>query len=384
MNDKFFWEELNVKICIFFHRFDGGGAERTTVILANELYRRGHNITIAVRYNKGPLKALLNPEIPVIDMKLPENGKLTKNLKNILCLIQLMNGKQYDLIVAAMSEMAQVAAAAHALSSKVTPLICVLHNTMSVERTSFQTARHFFFNFFDRHYSRVIAVSEAVRIDYLSCCRTNPGKAVTIYNPVIDDRIFKLSRQRPLHPWLEQDRTYTTLLMVGRLTQQKNHSLMFHALKLLRDTGDFRLILLGEGEQQPVLVREAEELGLAPWIDFAGFSDNPYGYMASCDCLVLSSRYEGLPTVLIEAMACGCRIVSTDCPSGPREILLEDKYGVLVEMDNPRALKAGILRALEQKLDREALRKRSMDFSVEKAAKEYEKIFTETVAISTD
>lgn len=364
-----------MKICIFFHRFDGGGAERTTIILANELYKRGHDITVAVRFNKGPLKSLLDPAVSVLDMNLPEKGKLIKNGKNILKLIQLMNGNQYDLILAAMSEMAQVAAAAHALSTKSTPLICVLHNTMSIEKTSFQAIRHFLFDFFDRQYSKVIAVSEAVKQDYLNCCKTTRDKVVTIYNPVIDDKIFELSRQLPQHPWLKAKRKYKTLLMAGRLTQQKNHSLMFHALKLLRETEDCRLILLGDGEQKNRLIIEAEELGISNWIDFVGFTDNPYGYMAACDCLVLSSIYEGLPTVLIEAMACGCRIVSTDCPSGPREILDNGKYGILVETDNPNALKLGILQSLRQEPDKIALKKRSMDFSVNRAAEKYEKIF---------
>ena len=368
-----------MKICIFFHRFDGGGAERTTIVLANELYKRGHDITVAVRFNKGPLKSLLNPAVSVLDMHLPEKGKLIKNGKNILKLMQLMDRNQYDLILAAMSEMAQVAAVAHALSTKSTPLICVLHNTMSIEKTSFQAIRHFLFDFFDRNYSRVIAVSEAVRIDYLKCCRTTSDKVETIYNPVVDDRIFELSRQCPQHPWLKDNRKHTTLLMVGRLTQQKNHSLMFRTLKLLRKTGDFRLILLGEGELQNELRREAEELDLDSWIDFAGFTDNPYGYMASCDCLVLSSCYEGLPTVLIEAMACGCRIVSTNCPSGPKEILKSGKYGVLVEMNDPHALESGILHALKQSPDKDALRERSMTFSVSNAAENYEKIFAQVI-----
>ena len=368
-----------MKICIFFHRFDGGGAERTTITLANELHKRGYQLTVAVRYAKGPSRRLLDPDIPVYDMKLPERGKLVKNIRNIRSLVYLMNKGDFDFIMAVMSEMAEVAAAAYSLSAKRTPLICVLHNTISVEKTSFQAVRHRLFRYFDRQYSRVVAVSEAVREDYIHSCCTDPRKVVTIYNPVVNTKLFEMAEKQPDHPWLNGRRDFKVLLLAGRLTAQKNHALMFRTLKKLRDEGDYRLILLGEGELREELEQTADELGISRWIDFAGYTDNPYSFMRACDCLVLSSRYEGLPTVLIEAMACGTRIVSVDCPSGPREILDHGKYGILVGMDDEEDLKNGILHALHTEPDRKALRERSMEFSVEKSSEKYEQVFHETL-----
>ena len=364
-----------MRICIFFHCFDGGGAERTTISLANELFRRGHEVVIAVRFDKGPLRHTLNQKITVYNMNLPEKGKLIKNIKNVQKLVQIMNSTEYNLIMAVMSEMAQVAAFAHAFSNKKTPLVCVLHNTMSVEKTSFQFLRHSLFGFFDKHYSKVIAVSEAVRQDYLQSCQTDKDKVVTIYNPVVDEKLYRLSKQQPKHPWLCKERKFYTLLLVGRLTRQKNHSMMFSVLQKLREEGDFRLILLGDGELKDELKQETKEKGISEWVDFAGFVDNPYSFMASCDCLVLCSFYEGLPTVLIEAMACGCRIVSVDCPSGPREILDHGKYGTIVKMNDVDMFKNGVLHAVQSKPQKEILIKKSMDFSVSKAATEYENIF---------
>ena len=147
---------------------------------------------------------------------------------------------------------------------------------------------------------------------------------------------------------------------------------MLRALQLLRQKGDYRLLLLGTGELLAALKEQSKELGIEEAVEFAGYVSNPYAYYAKADCVALSSRYEGLPTVLIEALACGARVVSTDCPCGPREILAEGKYGVLVPMEDKQALADGILKSLAQTQDQELLKKRSLDFSVERSADAYE------------
>lgn len=369
-----------MRICIFFHRFDDGGAEKTTIRLANELAERGHEVTIAVRYDRGPLRKLIGEKVRILDMDLPKNGKLIKNIKNVCILREMMNSGQYDVLMAVMSDMAEVAAVAHAFGGNRIPLVCVLHSTLSVEKTSFRTVRRSLQGFFDQQYDRVIAVSESVRRDYLQSCRPDPEKVVTIYNPLIDENIFCLSKIRPDHPWLLENRPFRTLLMVGRLSYPKNHALMFRTLKLLLRDSDYRLILLGNGELDDELKELAKKMGLSGKIDFAGYTDNPFGYMAYCDCLVLSSHYEGLPSVLVEGLACGSTIVSVDCPSGPAEILEGSKYGILVRPEDDEALKYGILQAVRSVPDREKLRKRARDFSVSSSVDRYEALLRQVVS----
>ena len=368
-----------MRIGIFFHRFDDGGAEKTTVRLANELAKRGHAVTIAVRYDRGPARALVSSAVRVVDMKLPEKGKLVKNIRNVRILKGMMGSGDYDVLMAVTSEMAEVAAVSCAFGGKKIPLVCVLHSTLSVEQTSFRALRHMLHEFFDRQYDRVIAVSEAVRLDYLKSCGAEPDKAVTIYNPLVDERVMRLSGIRPDHPWLVPDRIFRTLLMVGRLSYPKNHALMFRVLKKLLREGDYRLVLLGEGELREELETLAEDMGIRAQVDFAGYTDNPFGYMAYCDCLVLSSHYEGLPSVLVEGLACAATIVSVDCPSGPAEILEGGTYGVLVKSGDEEALKEGILEALQRRTDPELLRRRSEDFSVSGSVDRYESVLLQTV-----
>lgn len=370
-----------MQICVFMHRFDDGGAERTTIRLLNELQMLGHEITLVIRYNEGPAKNQLSEQIKVIDMKLPVKGKLRKNIKNVICLSKIMQEKKYDLMLAILSDMSQVASFAKWVSRSKMPLVSVVHSTLSVEAISFQKLRHKLWRFFDQQYEKVITVSEAVRWDYIHSCHAREDKVVTVYNPIVDNGIFEASKQCPVHPWLEKERTFQTLVLAGRLSYPKNHPLMFEVLKRLRQQGDFRLILLGDGELREELQKLAKNMQLDQWIDFHGYEKNPYAYMAHCDCVVLSSRYEGLPTVLVEAMACGSRIVSTDCPSGPAEILENGKYGVLVENQNADALAEGIMEALESEIPKESLRMRSMDFTVQNAVRSYEREL-QTVALN--
>lgn len=116
-----------------------------------------------------------------------------------------------------------------------------------------------------------------------------------------------------------------------------------------------RLVILGEGPDHERLLGVARSLQIGHLVDFAGFQTNPFAYMARAAAFVLASLYEGLPNVLIQAMACGTPVVSTDCPSGPSEILEDGKWGELVPVGDWRALAAAILRTLDAPIDRHAL-----------------------------
>ncbi len=360
-----------MRICVFMHRFDDGGAEKVTIRLLNELQLRGHEVTLAVRYDEGPARENLSSEIRVLDMALPKAGKVKKNLLNIWHLSRLMRSGDHDVMVAILSDMSQVASLAKWISGSSLPLVSVVHSTLSVEKMSFRKVRNQLVKFFDRQYDKVIAVSDAVRRDYVNYSGTREEKVITVYNPIVDEGVLEKAKEKPAHPWLAEGRDFRTLLLAGRLSYPKNHPLMLRTLKRLRESGDYRLILLGEGELRQELTELTKQLELEPWVDFHGYVKNPYGYMASADCVVLSSRYEGLPTVLVEALACGSRIVSTDCPSGPAEIL-QGKYGILVPVEDEEALAQGIQTALEWAPDPEMLRSRAMDFTVEKATEAFE------------
>lgn len=372
-------EMKKLNIAVFFHRFDDGGAEKMTLFLARALKEAGHSVTILIRHDCGPLKNQVPEGVMVTDFALPEKRKLIKNIRNIVLLRRAMMPGGYDVLLAVTAEMSQVAALAAVTRRKRIPLVSVVHSTLSMEVHSFQRMRELLFPVLNRKYDRVIAVSEAVRRDYIEVCRARKEQVVTIYNPVVNQEIFRLQEETASHPWLSKDRGFVTLVLAGRLSPVKNHRLMFQTLKQLNERGDYRLILLGEGELQTELEELACFMGIRRKVDFTGYVENPYVFFKMADAVVLTSIYEGLPSVLIEALACGARIVSVDCPSGPREILADGVYGRLVRPQDETALAEGILESLRKRPDKALLKSRAMEFSAEKAAERYADVLMQLV-----
>ena len=192
----------------------------------------------------------------------------------------------------------------------------------------------------------------------------------TIYNPVVTQKLLHLSAEPLSHPWFAAG-SPPVLLAVGGFKPAKDHATLLNAFALVRKQRPVRLMLLGEGRLRDSLTRQAEELKIAEDLQMPGFVDNPFQYMANASLFVLSSVFEGLPTVLIEALACGCPVVSTDCPSGPQEILSQGRFGQLVPMGDANALADAIIQSLDAPWKKEKLISRGMDFSLEKATENY-------------
>jgi glycosyltransferase involved in cell wall biosynthesis len=161
-------------------------------------------------------------------------------------------------------------------------------------------------------------------------------------------------------------------LAVGRLTVEKDYPTLIKAFSILSEKNNFRLIILGEGKKRSELESLIKRLELQEKIDLPGFTRNPYVYMRNCDIFVLSSATEGFPNTLIEAMACGTPVVSTDCPSGPREILDNGKFGKLVKVGDEKSLAEAILETIKNPLSSEELINRVREkFSLKEAIKKY-------------
>jgi len=154
------------------------------------------------------------------------------------------------------------------------------------------------------------------------------------------------------------------LVCVARLEEQKGLDTLIEAVKLVSETREVRLIILGEGQLRRSLSEKAVKLGVQHIIDFHGHVDNPFAFLRKADLFVLSANYEGFANVVAEALVCGCPVVSTDAPSGPREILADGEFGTLVPIKNPNAMCTAILAALETSHNRNQLAERGMRFHV--------------------
>jgi glycosyltransferase involved in cell wall biosynthesis len=240
------------------------------------------------------------------------------------------------------------------LAGRGTPVVVTVHTTPSASRTQqrgpFAKLWPPLLRRFYPWAASVVAVSRGAADD-LSRWSGLPRHLVeVVYNPVITAAGLAAAQQSPDHAWFGPGQP-PVILGVGRLTAQKDFPTLLRAFAEVRRQRAARLIILGEGEDRPALTALGQELGVSQDVDLPGFRDNALAYMASSALFVLSSAWEGLPTVLIEALAVNTPVVSTDCPSGPREILQEGRLGALVPVGDAGALAA----AMAQTLDRPEL-----------------------------
>jgi glycosyltransferase involved in cell wall biosynthesis len=191
-----------------------------------------------------------------------------------------------------------------------------------------------------------------------------------IYNPIEISQIIEKALMCADHSWIS-GKTTPIALAVGRLCKDKNFNTLLKASTILRNRKTIRFIILGDGEERTELTNTINENKLDSIVSMPGYKPNPYPYMRNADVFVLSSKYEGFPNVLVEAMACEVPIVSTDCPSGPAEILDGGKYGKLVPVGDAEAVAEAIEATLESPVNRNLLKQRAENYSIDKIITQY-------------
>ena len=219
-----------------------------------------------------------------------------------------------------------------------------------------------------------VGVSHGIAAELAGIPGMSHDRIHTIYNPVVSAELERQALEPTGHSWLDEPIIRPVVLAIGRMKKVKDFSTLLTAFAQLLDRRPARLVVLGKGPLRRTLLSLARELRIAEHVDFPGFVENPYAFLAKADLFVLSSRNEALPTVLIEAMACGCPVVSTDCPVGPREILEDGRLGALVPVGDSEALAAAMSRTLDNPPQRTALQERASFFSTERAVARYEEL----------
>jgi len=359
---------LKKKIALFVPSLRGGGAERVMVNLARGFVERGLRVDLVLAKAEGPYLFQVPPEVRVIDLG------ARRTLYSLPGLVRYLRREQPQAMLSALNHANIVAIWAKHLARVKTRLVVSEHSTLSRSTENTQLIRAKFMPFlikiFYPHANAVVAVSRGAAEDLTARTGMPAGKIRVIYNAVITPELFAKAQEPLDHSWFRPDEP-PVILGVGRLTTQKDFPTLIRAFALVRKRRSARLMILGEGEERPKLEALVRELGLEKDVALPGFVDNPYKYMKRAAVFVLSSRWEGFGNVLVEAMACGTPVVSTDCPSGPREILEDGRWGKLVSMGNPGALARGIIEALSNPAGSEDLQKRAKAFSLEKIVPQY-------------
>jgi glycosyltransferase involved in cell wall biosynthesis len=333
------------RVALFTGFFGGGGIERVMGNLADGFIERGIQVDVIIDKGKES-EALqrLPPAVRVIDLAVP---------RLYLCLPKLIQYLQQERPAAMLSAshyVNEMALWAKQLSRVPVRVVVSEHNQIS------QTVQHatqmkdrvtpWFARWFYPWADGIVAVSEGVAQD-LATASGLPSEAIqVIYNPVITPS-FLDKAQAPLeHPWFAPGQL-PVILGVGKLEAQKDFPTLIRAFAQVRKVFPSRLMILGWGPDRPQLEALIDALGLTQDVALPGYIGNPYAYMARAALFVLSSAWEGLPTVLIEAMAAGVPVVSTDCKSGPQEILNQGQYGSLTPVGDSRALAGAMLEVLQ-------------------------------------
>jgi glycosyltransferase involved in cell wall biosynthesis len=371
-------------LAIYIHALSGGGAQRRAVTLANAFGARGHTVDLVVARVDNVLRPLVSDAVRVVELgahrgplHLVRPSRRAQVFASIPALVHYLRAARPDVMLSAASHVNLAAVCAHRLAGVQTRLVLRASNHLT--RAALNTkrlptpgrlllARHLY-----PLADRIIAVSEGVAADVVKLTGVPRDRVETIYNPVVTPELEGLARAPVDHPWFAGEGP-PIVLGAGRFVAQKDFSTLVKAFARVRAVRPARLMILGRSKR-PARERRlralAERLGIAADVALPGFAANPFAYMARASAFVLSSRWEGLPGVLIEAMACGCPVVSTDCPSGPREILAGGRYGPLVPVGDAAALAEAILRVLAAPPDRARLRARAAEFSVEQAVDRY-------------
>lgn len=351
-------------IAIFLPSLRGGGAERVSVSLANELAARGHRVDLVIASEGGAYRSHVASSVNVVEFAVPRVSRALGPL------VQYMRASRPAVLLAVMTHCNAIAVIAKWLAFSRTRVIVSEHNSTAVNTPTLPSRLVRRYLYLGAH--AVVAVSKGIRGELLAESRVLSRRVVTIYNPLDTVQIQRLSLEPLEHPWVGSNVPFA--VAVGSLTPQKDFATLLRALSGVNRSRDLRLVILGEGPLLGTLQTEAAELGIASKVEFLGFQPNPFAWMKHSDVFVLSSRWEGLPGVLLEALACGVKIVSTDCETGPREILESGTWGRLVPPGDADSLASALIASLDDRRPID-VRVRADYFALHRAVDRYEELF---------
>jgi glycosyltransferase involved in cell wall biosynthesis len=359
------------RVCIFLPALLGGGAERAMVNLAAGFIRRGVPVDMVLGIVEGPYLSQLDKAVRIV----PLNAVGT--LSKLWALSRYLKRERPMGMIAVLDNI-NLASMARRIAGVQTRVVINVQSNLSADLASHRGLRGWIKPKLMRvcypWADELACVSAGVGEDLAAATRLPNERVKVIFNPVRVDEIDELSAKSSGHPWFDQP-DIPVFLGTGRLTKQKDFPTLLKAFARLRGTRRARLAILGQGDDLAALQNLVEQLGIAEDVAFLGFVANPYAYMARASVFVLSSAWEGLPTVLIEAMACGTPVVSTDCPSGPREILADGLYGQLTDVGDADGLADAMSETLDSPCGRDLLRSRAGDFTAERVVDQYLGLF---------
>jgi len=356
------------RIAVFVSFSGTGGVERMVASLTRGFVDLSQRVDLVLVRAEGPHLARVPPQVNQVRLG------TRHGLSALPALAQYLRRRRPAALLAAKDRAGRVAVLARSLAGTDTRIVLRLGTNLSTAmagRTALERAlRYWPIRRLYPWLDGVVAVSQGVAEDTTRIARIPPERITVIRNPVITPELLGQAALPCPHPWF-QPGSPPVVLGMGRLQQQKDFPTLIRAFALVRRRRPCRLVILGEGSGRAALLDLIDALGLAGEVDLAGFQANPYPFLARAALFALSSAWEGSPNALTEAMALGTPVVSTDCPSGPRELLDGGRYGLLVPVGDVPALAAAMGETLDRHLPPETLQEAVAEYSQETSARRY-------------
>ena len=361
-------EIKNTRIAIFVSFSGQGGVERMIINLSEALAAFGCTVDLLLVKRRSPHLTPLSSKVNVIELE------AAHTLSSLPALIRYLRSAKPQALLAAKDRANQVTILSRFFSPSSTRIVVRMGTTVSaalagrfaIKKWLWYLPMRILYPLADE----IIVVSRGVAQDMARITGLPVSKFKVVSNPVISPEMMRSARMDIGHPWFS-DNSVPIILGAGRLTRQKDFATLMRAFARLHVKIPCRLVILGEGRDRFKLESLAVSLGIARDVALPGFVENPYAFMKRASLFVLSSAWEGSPNVLIEAMSLGIPVVATDCPSGPREILANGRYGKLVPVGNAEKLAAAMQATLKSPIGKKVLTAAVWAYSVENSSRQY-------------
>ncbi|HEY0941096.1 MAG TPA: glycosyltransferase [Steroidobacter sp.] len=357
---------MSPAITLFLPSVEGGGAERVFVQLANEFAKLGCRVEFVLARARGPYLEEISEQVRIVDLRasgvlncLPALVRYLRSRRPAA----ILSGLEHANVIAVLARSLAGRSTRCVVSTRAVPTAIYRANRSRRRWMTLQMSRLTY-----RLADQVIANSQAVAADLAGSLGVSNGKLTVIYNPLDMEYIDRNSRMAADHPWLTPG-SAPVVLSVGSLTVLKDFQTLIRAFAIVRSARECRLIILGEGPERAKLESMVEQLNLRNDVCLPGFVGNPFAWMRCAGVFVSSSLTEGCPNALMQALACGTAVVSTDCNGGSAEILQAGKWGHLVPVGDAEAMAAAITAALDS--PRPNGRQRANDFALHEIAQQY-------------
>ena len=370
-------------LAYLLHDLEGVGTTIQGFTVCKAMVERGYRVELVVVKRTGALAESIPKNVGVVEL-LPAAGVATHksialaSIAGARALCDYLRRHGPDTLISGAKAANLMAIAAHRRSRTRGRLVLTLTNALyhdGSRRNPYRWASLMLMRRFYGYADRVITLSRGMTNDLVRF-EGLPAELFEVIPPPIDTkRIARLASESVDHPWLQPGEP-PVVLNVGRLAAQKGHSVLLRAFAAASRVREMRLIVLGNdaGGRRAALTREAAELGIEDRVDLLDFDPNPYRYMARSRVFALSSLWEGFGIVVAEAMACGCPIVASDCRYGPREILMDGRWGRLVPPHDASAMAAAIVEQIADRTPQDAVRKAAERFSLGRVTARYDEL----------